>query len=294
MRKRIFTISLLVSCLLFVSFIYLKNDNRNQQENIVLENVVFQDLDQELVPVFINFHSNVDLEQNVRNKIDLMKSNEMIQYGLYPIFNDKIEIQSVELKQGIMTVSFNSELRKQKNALDVIETLAYTLINQEDVHSLKLQVDHKNINYFPNSNIPITEITKDLGLNNFEETTSLLHETIPVMAYKQKQIENRLYYVPTTYRIPENMSLNLQIETILNHIDEKIEVLNSSVKNGKLTLELDSNILLDNEMIDKSLQERIILSLSSLKQISDVQIKINHEQLRTEKASTIQYNYIKI
>ena len=65
-------------------------------------------------------------------------------------------------------------------------------------------------------------------------------------------------------------------------------------ENGVLTIELDSNILLDNERIDKTLEDLIVLSLSSLKDVEDVEIKINGEDVRTQKSSQIEYNYLKI
>lgn len=66
------------------------------------------------------------------------------------------------------------------------------------------------------------------------------------------------------------------------------------MKDGILTIDLDSNILLDNERIDQSLEDLIVLSLSSLKNVKDVEIKINGEDVRTKQSSQIEYNYIKI
>ena len=68
----------------------------------------------------------------------------------------------------------------------------------------------------------------------------------------------------------------------------------AQMKDGILTIDLDSNILLDNERIDQSLEDLIVLSLSSLKNVKDVEIKINGEDVRTKQSSQIEYNYIKI
>ena len=59
-------------------------------------------------------------------------------------------------------------------------------------------------------------------------------------------------------------------------------------------MDLDSNILLDNEKIDQTLEDLIVLSLSSLKDVKDVEIKINGEDVRTKQSSQIEYNYIKM
>ncbi len=59
-------------------------------------------------------------------------------------------------------------------------------------------------------------------------------------------------------------------------------------------MELDSHILLDNETIDRTLEELMILSLKSLNDVEDVQIYINGENVRSKETSQIHYNYIKM
>ena len=71
-------------------------------------------------------------------------------------------------------------------------------------------------------------------------------------------------------------------------------MLDAKLDNGVLTVDLDSNILLDNEKIDQTLEDLIVLSLSSLKDVKDVEIKINGEDVRTKQSSQIEYNYIKM
>ena len=74
----------------------------------------------------------------------------------------------------------------------------------------------------------------------------------------------------------------------------KIHLLDAKLDNGVLTVDLDSNILLDNEKIGQTLEDLIVLSLSSLKDVKDVEIKINGEDVRTKQSSQIEYNYIKM
>ena len=131
-------------------------------------------------------------------------------------------------------------------------------------------------------------------MNNFEEASTFLHQSVPVMVYQEKTIADYLYYVPTTLRISESDSLEEQVQTILSYINSKIHLLNASLDNQVLTLELDSNLLLDNERIDKTLEELIILSLTSLDNVKDVDILINGESVRNQETSQIHYNYIKI
>ena len=64
--------------------------------------------------------------------------------------------------------------------------------------------------------------------------------------------------------------------------------------NHVLTVELDSNILLDNERLDQTLEDLILLSLSSLKNVDDVKIVINGEDVKTQSVGEIEYNRMKI
>lgn len=296
MKKKIGVISVLVLCLTFVSIMYLKKDKKSDEkvDDVYYKSVVFKDSDNDLIPISVNFHSEVELEEEIRNKIDLMKLDEMIQYGLYPVISKDLEVQSVDLKDHVLTVSFNDQLVANQDAMDILEALTYVMTDYDDVERVNLQINEKNVSYIPNSTIPLSSLTKSLGLNNFEETSAFLHQTVPVMVYHQKTIEQYSYYVPTTMRVDENEPLTKQVQTILSYVQSKIHLLDAKLDNGVLTVDLDSNILLDNEKIDQTLEDLIVLSLSSLKDVKDVEIKINGEDVRTKQSSQIEYNYIKM
>ena len=296
MKKKIGVISVLVLCLTFVSIMYLKKDKKSDEkvDDVYYKSVVFKDSDNDLIPISVNFHSEVELEEEIRNKIDLMKSDEMIQYGLYPVISKDLEVQSVNLKDHVLTVSFNDQLVANQDAMDILEALTYVMTDYDDVERVNLQINEKNVSYIPNSTIPLSSLTKSLGRNNFETTSAFLNQTVPVKVYQQKTIEQYSYYVPTTMRVDENEPLTKQVQTILSYVQSKIHLLDAKLDNGVLTVDLDSNILLDNEKIDQTLEDLIVLSLSSLKDVKDVEIKINGEDVRTKQSSQIEYNYIKM
>lgn len=294
MNKKLWVLSFFVVGLTFVSFLYLKKDKSQQVSESYIQTVVFQDQDHVLIPVGLNVYNQMEMETDIRNKIDLMQSSQLQSYGLYPIIDSQLEVQSIDLNNHILTVSFNDYLYSNQNALNIIEALTYVLTDYDEVEQLKLQIDGEDVDYLPNSSLPLNHLTKQLGLNNFEEASTLLHQSIPVMVYQERNIENYLYYVPTTVRINENDDLEQQVQTILNYIDNKIHLLNVSLENQTLKLELDSNILLDNEKIDRTLEELIVLSLKSMDNVLDVEIRIDGENVRSQETSQICYNYIKI
>ena len=253
-----------------------------------------QDKDYDLVPVSLNLHNQMEMETDIRNKIDLMQSSQLQSYGLYPVLDSRLEIQSIQLDEDILTVSFNDFLYTQHNDMNIVEALTYVLTDYDQVEQLCIQIDGKDISHLPNSTIPLNHLTKNLGLNNFEDASTFLHESVPVMIYQEKTIGNYLYYVPKTLRIHERADLFYQVKTILNHINSKIHLLDATLKDHVLTIELDSHVLLDNETIDRTLEELIVLSLKSLKDVEDVEIKINGENVRSLETSQIHYNYIKM
>lgn len=292
--KRASVIGILVCCLTFVAYHYLRNDEQEVNEDIYLKTVVFQDEDHDLIPVSINFQSQVEDTQEMKNRLDFMKSTDLKEYGLYPVFDSEFEILSLKKDNDRLVVDMNEHIGKQCDDLSFLEALTYVLTDYQNIEHIQLQINGNNISTLPHSDIPLASLNHHLGLNNFEETSYLLHETIPVMSYQEKVINKQSYYVPTTLRIDEKSSIFKQVQSVLNYVTADIQVLQVDLKNGQLKVELGSNILLDNETLDKTLHDLIILSLSSLKDVEDVKIFINQDEIRVKKASQIQYNHIKI
>lgn len=294
MNKKLVIVFFLIVCLSVFSCIYLNQDEAQDVNETYIQTVIFQDKDYDLVPVSLNLHNQMEMETDIRNKIDLMQSSQLQSYGLYPVLDSRLEIQSIQLDEDILTVSFNDFLYTQHNDMNIVEALTYVLTDYDQVGQLCIQIDGKDISHLPNSTIPLNHLTKNLGLNNFEDASTFLHESVPVMIYQEKTIGNYLYYVPKTLRIHERADLFYQVKTILNHINGKIYLLDATLKDHVLTIELDSHVLLDNETIDRTLEELIVLSLKSLKDVEDVEIKINGENVRSLETSQIHYNYIKM
>lgn len=294
MNKKLVIVFFLIVCLSVFSCIYLNQDEAQDVNETYIQTVIFQDKDYDLVPVSLNLHNQMEMETDIRNKIDLMQSSQLQSYGLYPVLDSRLEIQSIQLDEDILTVSFNDFLYTQHNDMNIVEALTYVLTDYDQVEQLCIQIDGKDISHLPNSTIPLNHLTKNLGLNNFEDASTFLHESVPVMIYQEKTIGNYLYYVPKTLRIHERADLFYQVKTILNHINGKIYLLDATLKDHVLTIELDSHVLLDNETIDRTLEELIVLSLKSLKDVEDVEIKINGENVRSLETSQIHYNYIKM
>lgn len=293
MKRKILFLCIGMIVLTVASYLYLNQSVDEQSDSVYLKTVVFKDGNDDLIPVSINFHSEVDIEKEVMNRINLMKSDELERYGLYPVLHSDLEVLSVNVKEGELTLNVNN-LNGYEDDMDLLESLTFVLTDYDDVNQLKIQVDGEGINYLPDSQIPITSLNKNLGLNNFIETSSILHETIPVMAYNEKIIDQYSYYVPTTLRLKEDESIKNQVKTVLNHIQTRIQLEDATLDDGILKVSLGPNVLLENEKIDQTLEDLIVLSLSTLQDVKEVKIYINNEDVRTTESSITQYNYIKM
>lgn len=293
MRRKRYVILVLVLCLLFVGvYSFFVEDEENSQ--FYLKTVVYKDKDNMLVPVSINFYNELDIEEEVLNRIDMMKSNELSSQGLYPLFSEELKVNHVDLTDSVLTIDFNDQLYANGDGLDIIEALSFTLCDYEEVESLHLQINGEDITNIPNSDISVSYIQSSIGLNNFDETDTLLHHTYPVMIYHIKTINNRDYFVPITTRINEKDTIYHQVSTILNLIDSEIECIDASLNDGALKITLDSSILLEDGTIDKNLFDQLSLSFSSIESVDEVDLIVDNETLVNETVSSIQINYIKI
>lgn len=293
MRRKRYVILVLVLCLLFVGvYSFFVEDEENSQ--FYLKTVVYKDKDNMLVPVSINFYNELDIEEEVLNRIDMMKSNELSSQGLYPLFSEELKVNHVDLTDSVLTIDFNDQLYANGDGLDIIEALSFTLCDYEEVESLHLQINGEDITNIPNSDISVSYIQSSIGLNNFDETDTLLHHTYPVMIYHIKTINNRDYFVPITTRINEKDTIYHQVCTILNLIDSEIECIDASLNDGTLKITLDSSILLEDGTIDKNLFDQLSLSFSSIESVDEVDLIVDNETLVNETVSSIQINYIKI
>lgn len=293
MRRNILVISFLLACIMIAGMNYFVNDEE-EVNDYYLKTVVYKDSSGTLIPVSLNFYNNMDIEEEVLNRVDMMKSNEFQEEGLYPLLSHNLQVNHVDLDHSILTIDFNDELYANHNALDIIEALTYTLCDYKEVNELKLQINGKEIHSIPNSNIVVSSLTNQIGLNNFQKTTNHLHHTYPVMIYNIKTIKNHDYYVPTTTRINEKQFLKQQIQTIISYIDPNIICQDAKMNNGNLKVTLNSNALLDDGTIDKEVLELMNLSLSSINHVNKVSFIVDNEVIVSESVSLIRFNYIKI
>lgn len=291
MYKKYLKYFCLICLFLLASFTYLKDEQKhdNKQEN--LQTVIFKTSDNTLVPVTVNLLNKDETENNYRAIIETMKSNDYIPLGLYPIFNDKLELNTLIIEPTQLTFDFNKhfKVKNNKEALDICEALSY-LFCKDKINNINIKIDGKKVSNLANSSIPLTCINKTLGINNFETSSINLYQTSPVTIYNTKIISGKTYYIPTTTRIENTkQDINQKVSLLLDNFDNSNSIIINKVNlnNGLLSVYLSCNT------IDYITQQRLKKSFLSIKEVTNIKMYINNE-LIDEKVSTNIDNIIQI
>lgn len=287
-KKYLRNISMIFLCA-FATFVYFKNDDvKTVKKKANMQTVIFKDQDETLIPVSVDIGVKDNKENNIRGIIETMKSKDFTQLGLYPIFNKKLELNALIMESNQLTFDFtnNFKLSNNQQALDICEALSY-LFCKDGISKINMKIDGKAVSSFENTTIPLSCITPNLGINNFETSTFDLYQTSSVLVYNEKEIAGKTYYIPTTTRIQNtNQTIDQKVSLLLDHFENNTKVettKKSQLNDGLLSIYLSSRILDNSENISPTLYSRLEKSFLSLPDVSSVHIYINNELIQEDQ-----------
>ena len=287
-KKYLRNISMIFLCA-FATFIYFKNDDvKTVKKKANMQTVIFKDQDETLIPVSVDIGVKDNKENNIRGIIETMKSKDFTQLGLYPIFNKKLELNALIMESNQLTFDFTNNFKVSNNqqALDICEALSY-LFCKDGISKINMKIDGKAVFSFENTTIPLSCITPNLGINNFETSTFDLYQTSSVLVYNEKEIAGKTYYIPTTTRIQNtNQTIDQKVSLLLDHFENNTKVettKKSQLNDGLLSIYLSSRILDNSENISPTLYSRLEKSFLSLPDVSSVHIYINNELIQEDQ-----------
>ena len=287
-KKYLRNISMIFLCA-FATFVYFKNDDvKTVKKKANMQTVIFKDQDETLIPVSVDIGVKDNKENNIRGIIETMKSKDFTQLGLYPIFNKKLELNALIMESNQLTFDFtnNFKISNNQQALDICEALSY-LFCKDGISKINMKIDGKAVSSFENTTIPLSCITPNLGINNFETSTFDLYQTSSVLVYNEKEIAGKTYYIPTTTRIQNtNQTINQKVSLLLDHFENNTKVettKKSQLNDGLLSIYLSSRILDNSENISPTLYSRLEKSFLSLPDVSSVHIYINNELIQEDQ-----------
>lgn len=287
MKKKLLIIFAIGVCAV-ASFVYLKNNNEKEKTTNTndpnYQTVVFKDKQDTLVPITVDFAREMEDDTKYRNMIEVMKSTDYEYLGLYPILDSNLQVNAISLNENSLTFDLSDHLYVNNNqeALDILEMFSYVFC-VDGVEKVNLKINGNDISEIPNSTIPTSCITDNLGINNFESSTNYIYKTTPVVVYNTKKINNKEYYVPITKRVETNATdIDTKVALMLEEIeyDKPLSLVDScSLQEGVLTIHLAPNILNDNESIDNTLYNRIVKSANHLDNVESVSIFIDDQEI---------------
>ena len=287
-KKYLRNISMIFLCA-FATFVYFKNDDvKTVKKKANMQTVLFKDQDETLIPVSVDIGVKDNKENNIRGIIETMKSKDFTQLGLYPIFNKKLELNALIMESNQLTFDFTNNFKVSNNqqALDICEALSY-LFCKDGISKINMKIDGKAVSSFENTTIPLSCITPNLGINNFETSTFDLYQTSSVLVYNEKEIAGKTYYIPTTTRIQNtNQTIDQKVSLLLDHFENNTKVettKKSQLNDGLLSIYLSSRILDNSENISPTLYSRLEKSFLSLPDVSSVHIYINNELIQEDQ-----------
>ena len=287
-KKYLRNISMIFLCA-FATFIYFKNDDvKTVKKKANMQTVIFKDQDETLIPVSVDIGVKDNKENNIRGIIETMKPKDFTQLGLYPIFNKKLELNALIMESNQLTFDFTNNFKVSNNqqALDICEALSY-LFCKDGISKINMKIDGKAVSSFENTTIPLSCITPNLGINNFETSTFDLYQTSSVLVYNEKEIAGKTYYIPTTTRIQNtNQTIDQKVSLLLDHFENNTKVettKKSQLNDGLLSIYLSSRILDNSENISPTLYSRLEKSFLSLPDVSSVHIYINNELIQEDQ-----------
>ena len=287
-KKYLRNISMIFLCA-FATFVYFKNDDvKTVKKKANMQTVIFKDQDETLIPVSVDIGVKDNKENNIRGIIETMKSKDFTQLGLYPIFNKKLELNALIMESNQLTFDFtnNFKISNNQQALDICEALSY-LFCKDGISKINMKIDGKAVSSFENTTIPLSCITPNLGINNFETSTFDLYQTSSVLVYNEKEIAGKTYYIPTTTRIQNtNQTIDQKVSLLLDHFENNTKVettKKSQLNDGLLSIYLSSRILDNSENISPTLYSRLEKLFLSLPDVSSVHIYINNELIQEDQ-----------
>ena len=287
-KKYLRNISMIFLCA-FATFVYFKNDDvKTVIKKANMQTVIFKDQDETLIPVSVDIGVKDNKENNIRGIIETMKSKDFTQLGLYPIFNKKLELNALIMESNQLTFDFTNNFKVSNNqqALDICEALSY-LFCKDGISKINMKIDGKAVSSFENTTIPLSCITPNLGINNFETSTFDLYQTSSVLVYNEKENAGKTYYIPTTTRIQNtNQTIEQKVSLLLDQNENKTKVATtkkSQLNDGLLSIYLSSRILDNSENISPTLYSRLEKSFLSLPDVSSVHIYINNELIQEDQ-----------
>ncbi|MEG0824083.1 MAG: GerMN domain-containing protein, partial [Erysipelotrichaceae bacterium] len=216
LKKEMSLILGLICLVLYISIKVLPNPTSNVVA-IPKDNMFIYELDNDNLLVPLNIKIDLNLKTEDKLKLMIKKMSNFSDSSFHAILNSDTELLKVNITEGIANLYFNDKLLEinKENELKVLEALSYGCLQFKEINSIRLYVNDKQLTMFKNGTPIADKIDKRIGINNFELSNKYIHDTSNITIYYMKMINNKLYYVPMSKRINNNL---MNLKDIANEI----------------------------------------------------------------------------
>ncbi len=260
--KKLYFTTLIVFILFIVSsFTINKNISNIKVEHQTNLGTVYL-LDDNNYLLEVNMTVSNNLMDSVAMVINNLKEDNKHYSGLKGLLPSNTKINSINIKDGIITIDFNESVLNVNEKLEekVIESIVYSLLSFKEIKGVIITINGEKLELLPKSMIKLDAIlTKDFGINKDYNINSLNDiERVVLYYYEEKNSVN--YYVPVTRYINsrddkikiiiDNLKNSYLSKTnLMSYLNEKIKIENYEKKGNTVSLNFENVIDFTNEEI---------------------------------------------
>jgi germination protein M len=270
-----------------------------------------------VVPLSVSFVKKDDLAEELVYITTLLRAGSPVVKGnIHPILNKDVKINSLKIENRVLTIDFSAEFANYaaKDELRILEALAWTYSQYNEVGSLKISVDGTVLTHMPINKTPIPNpLNRDIGINNHIFRREM--NTTSVITFFETKLNDKTVYVPVTKGVALDGTF---LNTVTKHLTdeasilsglktvkefENVEIVSATLKEGNiLELELGVSALVDETSISKELYDLLVIHYTQVNNIESVSIIVEGEAMQISgydedeviPISSIIYNEVKI
>ncbi|MEE0831570.1 MAG: GerMN domain-containing protein [Longicatena sp.] len=213
-------IAFLFGILAFIAYFSFRNLPKNELP-------VLKVLNQKEVEVYLlKNHLLVPMKVSMQSKNDQEYIKNYLQYvtGQKQLKNansfdcDDLRLQDVSIKEGCLTLQFNSALfhLKENEELLFLQSIIKMAQQIDTIEQLKIKVNQQQLQQLRYGTIIPTSLKNYQGINSFVCEDAYLHNSDSLIVYRLLQEQGKCYYVPMELRIPAQLTMKEKLQYIVS------------------------------------------------------------------------------
>lgn len=251
--------------------------------------VYILDQDHTLVPISIAVDADLSEEDKLQMMIAYMSGKQKIP-NFQPLFQEECTLETVEISNGIATLNFDDSFAAydEQNELRVLEAITWGTTQFHDIEQVRICMNGNVLKTMPKANTPIPDVlNRSIGINHFETSTTSLHNSREITVFCTKRLDGQEYMVPRSRRVMKgNDEVKDTIDQILSDVAvssqlsqplyaEDVKIQQFSFEDGVMIVELNRAILDSSQTVKQDIYNALILSLSAISDVSEIQLKVD-------------------